>query len=291
MIDFLLEAVVFLLIGLQAVPIVRRALRDYGAAELVLYGVVVFLVVVLARFAWVFPSTYLPRWFSRRLRHRDPSPPWQEPAVLAWAGMRGVVSLAAASAIPAANFPELNLVLYLTMCVVLGTLVVQGFTLPWVIRRLGVAGEEDAEDVLAEAQAQHAAARAAVDRLDAILAEEGELPDGVEERLRDLAEHRANSAWERLGGGGAGMPRVHAESEPLEGETARGVEVAAMAAHEADDVPQETPAQAYRRLRRDMLDAERAVFVNMRDAGRIDDEVLRRVMNELDFEEAMLARD
>jgi CPA1 family monovalent cation:H+ antiporter len=87
------------------------------------------------------------------------------------------------------------------------------------------------------------------------------------------------------------MPRIHVGPGPLDGASASGVEAAAEAAHRADDVPYETPAQAFRRLRREMLDAERSVFVDMRDAGRIDDEVLRRVINELDLEEAMLARD
>jgi CPA1 family monovalent cation:H+ antiporter len=292
MLDLLLESVVFLLIGLQVPPIVRDALRVWDAGDLALYGAVVLAVVILARFVWIFPTTYVPRWLSRRLRERDPSPPWQEPAVLAWAGMRGVVSLAAALAIPQA-LPEASrvLVLYLTVCVVLGTLVIHGFTLPWVIRRLGLTGPEEADDVLAEAQVQHAAARAAVDRLDVLLAEGSDVPDGVEDRLRDHAEHRANSAWERLGGGGARMPRVRSDPELVSGESASGVEAAAVDAHRAEDVREETPAQAFRRLRREMLEAERSVFVDMRDAGRIDDEVLRRVMNELDFEEAMLARD
>ena len=295
MLDFLLESIVFLLIGLQVVPIVQRAMDDTSAVQLVRDGIVVVAVVVVARIVWVFPSTYLPRRLSRRLRERDPAPPWQEPAVLSWAGMRGVVSLAAAFAIPhtlnGRQFPGLDLVLYLTLCVVLGTLMVQGLSLPAVIRRLGVVGREENADVLAEAQVQHAAARAAVDRLDTLLAEGDDLPEGVETRLREQAEHRANSAWERLGGGGAGMPRVEPDPDPLRGEAGSGVEAAARAAHEAEDMGHETPARVFRRLRREMLEAERAVFVDMRNAGRIDDEVLRRVMNELDLEEAMLARD
>jgi Na+/H+ antiporter len=272
MIDFLLESVVFLLIGLQAVLIVRRALDVLDAGTLVLSGLAVLGVVVLARFVWVFAAAYLPRKFSLRSRLRDPGPSWPENIVLSWAGMRGVVSLAAALAIPHAleghpALPGVELVLYLTVCVVLGTLVLQGLTLPWLSRRLGLVGAESTTaEVLAEAQAQHAAARAAIDRLDRLLAEGAEVPDGVESRLRDHAEHRANSAWERLGRGavvpaGAGAP------------------------------PIETPGEAFRRLRREMLAAERAVFVQMRNAGRIDDEVLRRVQNELDLEEAMLARD
>jgi CPA1 family monovalent cation:H+ antiporter len=284
MLDFVLESVVFLLIGVQAVPIVRAALRDRGAGELIGYGVAVLLTVIAARFVWIFATTYPPRWLSRRLRERDPSPRWQVPAVLSWAGMRGVVSLAAALAIPhtAVGGPERALVLYLTVCVVLGTLVVHGLTLPAVVRRLGVAGREELDDVLAEAQVQHAAARASVARLDMLLAEEPELPDGVEERLRELAEYRANSAWERLGGGGPPMPRFRTAPVSRLEEDLDTREL---------DAPMETPAQAFRRLRREMLDAERETFVRMRDAGRIDDEVLRRVMNELDLEEAILARD
>jgi CPA1 family monovalent cation:H+ antiporter len=272
MIDFLLESVVFLLIGLEIAPIVQRALRVADGGELVVYGLAVLAVVILARIVWVFGARLLPRGFSLRSRTRDPGPSWSEATVLSWAGMRGVVSLAAALAIPRAvedrQFPGLELVLYLTVCVVFGTLVLHGLTLPWLVRRLGVAGGEGMADVLAEAQAQHAAARAAIDRLDALLAQGVELPDGVEQRLRDHAEHRANSAWERLGRGGEMTPPAGTRAPEME-----------------------TPAEAFRRLRRDMLTAERDVFVDMRNSGRIDDEVLRRVLNELDLEEAMLARD
>jgi CPA1 family monovalent cation:H+ antiporter len=285
MIDFLLESVVFLLIGLQAVPIVRDALKVVDAAMLVLSGVVVIVVVILARFVWIFGAAYLPRRFSLRSRMRDPDTSWREATLLSWAGMRGVVSLAAALTIPHAldgdePFPGLDLVLYLTVCVVLGTLVVHGLTLPWLSRRLGLVSGEAMGDILAEAQAQHAAARAAIDRLDLLLADGVEVPDGVEQRLRDHAEHRANSAWERLG---RSQPRP-AEREPA---SASGVDLAVRRAEQ----PEETPAEAFRRLRREMLHAEREVFVQMRNTGRIDDEVLRRVLTELDLEEAMLARD
>ena len=268
MLDFLLESVVFLLIGLEITPIVQRAMYVADGAELVVYGLAVLAVVVLARAVWVFGATLLPRGFSLRSRMRDARPSWAEATVLSWAGMRGVVSLAAALAIPPAVGDGRFLVVYLTVCVVFGTLVLHGLTLPWLVRRLGVVGGEGMADLLAEAQAQHAAARAAVDRLDALLAQGMELPDGVEQRLRDHAEHRANSAWERLGRGGV----MTSLSEPASAEL-------------------ETPAEAFRRLRRDMLTAERAVFVDMRNTGRIDDEILRRVLNELDLEEAILARD
>lgn len=259
MVDFLLEGIVFLLIGLQLRRIIA-GLPAVPAPRLAGYAAAVLGTVVLTRVAWVFPATYLPRRLSRRPRERDPSPRWQLPAVVSWAGPRGVVSLAAALAIPlttrsGAPFPQRNLILFLVFTVILGTLVLQGLSLPAVIRRLGLHADPQ-RDTLAEAAARHAAARAARERLEELLADvKREPPADVVQRLRDETEVRSNAAWERLG--------------------------------ERRDAP-ETPAAAYRRLRREMLRAERAVFVRFRDEGRLDDEVLRRVQRDLDLEEAIL---
>jgi CPA1 family monovalent cation:H+ antiporter len=256
MLDFLLESVVFALIGLQ-LPAVLDALSGRSPLTLAWYAILVIAVVILIRIAWVFPFTYVPRWLSPRLRSRDPSPRWQVPAVISWAGMRGVVSLAAAFALPP-DFPARDLILFLTMAVVLGTLVLHGFTLPWVIRKLGVTDDEHYRDILAKANAQHQAVNAAIERLDKFVdGAEPAPPDDVVERLRILAENRRNSAWERLGGGSGPDNR-------------------------------ETPSEAFRRLRREMVTAERDVFLEMRDRGHLDDEVLRRMIYELDLEEAML---
>lgn len=258
MIDFLLESVVFMLIGLQLSTL--SGLRPWSIAQLAGWAGLATAVVIVARFAWVFPATYLPTLLSRRLRERDPAPSWRMPVVVGWAGMRGVVSIAAAYALPV-GFPGRDLVTFLTFCVVIATLVLQGLTLPTVIRRLGVAAEEERRaDNLAEAGAQHTAINAALSRLEELLAEDGDVPTEIVHRLRDRAEVRSLAAWERLGG-------------------------------PPDDALRETPTAAYRRLRRDMLEAERAVFVQLRDEGRIDDEVLRRVQLELDLEEAMMSRD
>lgn len=265
MLDFLLESVVFALIGLQLRSVVE-ALEEgpLSGTELVLAALAVTGTVIVSRFVWVFPTTYLPRRLSRRLRERDPSPPWQVPFVISWAGMRGVVSLAAAFGLPLAAddgtpLPGRDVVLFITFVVVILTLVVQGFTLPAVIRRLGVSAQESAADNLAEAGAQQAAADAALKRLEQVLASSPEeVPEDVLARLRERVELRALMAWERLGA--AGPER------------------------------RETPQEAFRRLRREMLDEERTVFVDLRDAGRIDDEVLRRVLMDLDLEQALLAR-
>lgn len=139
---FLLNGLAFILIGLQ-LPEVVRGLGGYSAADLVRSGVLVSLTVVLVRIVWVFPATYLPRLLDRRLRERDPYPAPGSVAVIAWAGMRGVVSLAAALSLPlttegGAPFPERSLILFLTFCVILTTLVLQGLSLPPLIRLLGL---------------------------------------------------------------------------------------------------------------------------------------------------------
>jgi monovalent cation/hydrogen antiporter len=257
-VSFGLESIVFLLIGLQ-MRSVADGLSDRPWPELVRYSVVIVVTVVVVRFVWVFPATYVPRVLVRSIREREPQPPWQWAVIVGWAGMRGVVSLAAAFGLPA-NFPQRDLVLFLTFVVVIATLVGQGFTLPALIRRLRVTSTESLRDNLAEAEAQHQAARAALQRLDEIVNEEGDIPEEVVQNLRGKTEVRTFGAWERLGGG-----RGPGNSE--------------------------TPTALYRRLRREMLEAEREVFVQLRDNRRIDDEVLRRVLFELDLEEAMLARD
>ena len=259
---FVLESVAFALIGLQLRPV----LQDLGSrnpARLAAEAAVVLGAVILARIIWVFPSIYLPRWLVPRIRAQDPAPPWQATFVLSWAGLRGVISLAAAAAL-SSDVPQRNLLVFLTFTTVLGTLLVQGLTLPWLIRWLGVRAGPDEEraDVLAQAAAQQAASEAGLRRLDELAAgNPAGAPAEVVERLRRLAEYRQAGAWERLPEGQPGG----------EGETA--------------------PSAAFRRLRREMTSAERAEFIRLRNERQIDDEVLDEVLHHLDLEEAMLSRD
>ncbi len=262
-IDFVLETLVFGLIGLQLPSIVSSLQDRNDGGQVAVLVIAVTLAVLLARVVWMYPATYGPRWVSKKIRAKDPAPSAAMVAVLSWAGMRGVVTLAAAYAIPltkddGAAVDGRDLVLLCSFVVVLATLLLQGLTLPWLIRRVRVPFDQDQADALAEAQAAQNAAQAAVERLEEIAA--AELPDSVPvvENLRNTAESRANAAWERLGPQG--------------------------------DARQETPSELYRRLRRDMLHQERTVYIKERDSGRIDDEVLRRVQRELDLEEAMLDR-
>ncbi|TVL94067.1 Na+/H+ antiporter [Streptomyces sp. SAJ15] len=264
MVAFLLESAVFALIGLQ-LPVVLGGLDAYGTGAAVWYAVVLFLAVVVVRFVWVFPATFVPRALSSRVREREPGVDWTAPLIVGWAGMRGVVSLAIAFSIPrvvhgGGDFPARNLILFLTFTTVIGTLVVQGLTLPPLIRVLPLPVRDSRAETLAEAQAQSEASRAAERRLNELLADErNALPAPLAQRLRAVLERRRNSVWERLGA--------------VNEQTGESVDA------------------TYRRLAREAIEAEREVFVELRNERRIDDEMLRTLLRRLDLEEAAAHRE
>src|SRR5439155_11485482 len=137
--------------------------------ELVADGAIVSAAVILTRMVWIYPATYLPRLLFPAIRRRDPYPPWQGPTLLGWCGLRGAVSLAAALALPlttdtGAAFPQRDLIIFLAFCVILSTLVLQGLTLPVLIRVLGL--EDDGTEEREEAKARVHAAEAALSRLE-----------------------------------------------------------------------------------------------------------------------------
>jgi CPA1 family monovalent cation:H+ antiporter len=246
------------MIGLQ-LPVILDELEAYSAGELLWWGVAVWLTVLAARALWVYPAAKLPRLLVRRIRERDPMPRPAALALIVWSGMRGAVSLAAALAVPLTidtgePFPGRSLILFLTFAVILGSLVVQGLTLPAVIRLLDV--EDDGEDDLREeAQARIHAASAGVLRLDELIEEDWVRPDTAE-RIRAGYAFRRDRFSERLDGGGDGS--VEARS------------------------------QDFQRLRRELLNAERAAVEQLRRSGEISDEVARRVRRDLDLEDARL---
>jgi CPA1 family monovalent cation:H+ antiporter len=260
----ILESFAFLMIGLQ-LPMVIGELKGITAAVIAISSVAVLATVILVRIFWIFVGTYLPRLLSKRVRDREPAPRPAEVFVVAWAGMRGVVSLAAAFGVPmttlsGAPFPGRPQLVFLTFVVVIGTLLLHGLTLPGLIRRLGVQGDDARTDAIAAAAAQDKAARAAADRLDEVLAEENvtDVHERAADVLRGWNTRRRNSAWERLG-------------------------------RDEEEIG-ESPVSAFRRLRLEMLAAERATFIAERDSGQIDDQVLREVLRGLDLEEATLNR-
>jgi Na+/H+ antiporter len=263
-VQLILESFAFLMIGLQ-LPRVVSELSGIPASVMVTSSLAVLATVIGVRIVWVYSSVYVPRLLSARIREREPAP--AQVFVVAWAGMRGVVSLAAAAGVPlvtasGAPFPGRPHLVFLTFVVVVGTLLLHGLTLPWFIRVLGVQGDDPQKDKLAEVQAQDKAARAAADRLDELLNDEpstSDVPERAAEILRHWNTRRRNAAWERLG-------------------------------RSAEEIG-ESPAAAFRRLRLQMLDAERGTLIAERDAGNIDDEVLRSVLHGLDLEEATLNRE
>ena len=260
MIAFLLNGFIFIMIGLQ-LPGILRNLSHEPLLRLTIYGLLISGTVVLVRIAWVFPATYLPRWLSPKLRARDPVPPWQHSALVAWAGMRGVVSLAAAFALPIvlanrAPFPGRSYILFLTFCVILTTLVVQGLTLPILIRKLGV--EDDGVVDSEERAARLKANEAAVDFIEQKALEE-QLPEEVMVRVR--AEYCDRIAQLNACGQSTGNPS---------GEIA-------------------TPI--YQRLQHGALRIERQTIIALRDSRAINDEALRHIQRDLDLAEARLTGD
>jgi monovalent cation/hydrogen antiporter len=265
-IQLVLESFAFLMIGLQ-LPTVVDELTGIRAATLAIASASVLATVIAVRIAWVYVMAYIPRALWPRISEREARPTPAQVFIVAWAGMRGVVSLAAAFGVPMSTlsgepFPGRPQLVFLTFVVVIATLLLHGLTLPWLIKVLDVSSEAQAhQDALDEAAASTRAAQAATDRLDELLAEDpgSKVQEQVGTVLRHWNDRRRNAVWERLGRG--------------------------------DDDIGESPATATRRLRLEMLAAERAAFIAERDAGNIDDEVLRTVLHGLDLEEAALNRE
>lgn len=251
---FLLNGLVFVLIGLQ-LPGILEGISEFSFGELLWYAALVSLTVIVVRLLWVFPGAYAARVLGRE---GASYPPWQEVTIVGWAGMRGVVSLAAALALPlttenGAPFPGRDLILFITFSVILATLVLQGLTLPALIRGLKVASD-DAEE-REEAKARLMASRAAMERLEALAAEEW-VPREEADEARRRYEERSGVFAARYGG----------ERDP--------------SFEERDG--------ASARLRLELLDAEIGALVRLRDDGYINDDVLRRVRQELDLERLRL---
>ena len=244
---WLINASVFMLIGLQLPSILDAVLAEHAPEELLRLGLAVSATAVIARIVWVYPATYLPRFFSKSLRDRDPYPPARAVFIISWAGMRGVVSLAAAFALPP-DFPSRDLILFLTFCVIVATLVGQGLTLPWLIRHLGVLAPpgQNGEEV----HARLAAVEAALRRLEEL---KNDYPDHLPliEQLRDEYEHEAGHVMPS-----PGAAPDEAEQELLD----------------------------HRAIRNAVLVAEREAVIGLRDAGIINDQTLRIIERDLDLE-------
>ena len=250
---FLINGSVFILIGVQ-LPAVLEGLGERSPSELLGLAAAISVTVIVVRILWVFPGTFVPRWLSSGIREREVQPALRNVFLVSWAGMRGVVSLAAALALPhtlsnGEPFPERDLLIFLTFAVILATLVGQGLSLPLIIRALGI--RADGGDGHEEARARQAAAEAAVDRIEE-LAEEW--PGHLEliDALRAQYGHRSS----------------HAESHDAE---------------VADDAEQEL--LEHRIIRSSVIEAERETLLLLLETGGLSEDVFRRVERDLDLEE------
>jgi len=249
---FLLNGIIFILIGLQ-LDTLREAIPSSQLASLTVIGILVSTTAIVVRLIWVPIAAWLPRFLSSSLRARDPMPPWSNLLILGWSGMRGVVSLAAALALPfttaaGAPFPFRAEIILMAFMVILVTLVLQGLSLPLLIRLLNLA--EDRTIEYEERKARERAAMAALELLDTVADEGWPVPDHIEQL------------------------RVH-YSRRLQ----RNVNLDAPGAECTKEV-----TKAFRRLRHETLTAERLAVISLRNDDVISDEILHRLEHELDVE-------
>jgi monovalent cation/hydrogen antiporter len=214
--------------------------------------------VILVRFAWVVAFSFLFRGLLQRVHATGGDWDWKAPTLSGWTGMRGAVSLAAALAIPlqtdaGAAFPARDLIIFLTFCVILATLVLQGLTLPGLIRALRMPGDEAEERE--EIKARKVAAKAAIARIDELAAEDW-VRDDTADRMRGLYDFRLRRFAARFDDG--------------------------------DDGALDQQSMDFQRLRRAAIAAEREAVYDMRNRGLINDDVMRRVVRDLDLEDERL---
>jgi monovalent cation/hydrogen antiporter len=256
---FVLNGLVFVLIGLQ-LPFVLAGIHGYSLRELLLYGVLFSVIVILLRMIWMFPGAYISTFVRSRVFHQNVGKPSvRQIFVVGWTGMRGVLALAAAISLPevlrdGSSFPHRNLIVFLTFSVILVTLVLQGLTLPPLIRALGLAGKGGHSSE--EKEARQAMVEAALAHLEDARAKDAGALAGIYEELGQKYRHRLA----KLTGQNIEENGVHPEGYAR-----------------------------YLALMREMLDAERLTALRLRNEGRINDEVLRKVEHELDLTETRLS--
>lgn len=254
---FLLNGFVFIVIGLQ-LPGILRAWNRESLIGAIISAIVICATVILVRFAWVLPAAYLPYLFRSKVKPHDPIPSWQNVAIISWTGMRGVVSLAAAFALPLAlsngsPFPGRDYILFFAFSVILVTLVVQGLTLPLLIRKLGIPhdGETDEEERLARLEANRAA-------------------------LEWIEQARGNGKFSA-----DAVDRLRAEYDER-------IQQLELCADNPDECRGEIATPRYQRLQHQALRVERKTIIRLRNERVINDDALRRIQRDLDLAEARL---
>jgi len=258
LVNWCIEALAFLVCGLQTREIVTH-LSNEGWYSLLTAGALVSGTVIVVRFVWVFPVTYLPRWIWPPLRKREPAPNWKPAFLVGYTGLRGAVSLAAALSVPfvagGERFPHRELILFTTVCVIVATLVIQGAALVRIVEWLGL-GRIGAREAVKNRRDEHFARIAGV---DAVLA------------LLDQAEKTMGTPVRTL----EALRRLEIERR------------ASFAANAEKDVA-ELPATEVKTLRLELIEAERSAIGSAYEDNRITDEARRRIERELDLQEASI---
>lgn len=251
---FILNGLIFIFIGLQ-LPFIMNGMREYSFTDLLFYGGIVSATVIIGRIIWVYPGAYVPRWLSKRIRRNEPKLNPRLVTIVAWSGMRGIVSLAAALALPltingSTPFPNRNLIIFITFTVIFATLVLQGLTLPHLIKWFGI--KSDGKEHEEELEARLIIASSVIEHIEENYSL---LPDEVLNQVKTKYEIRIQRLQKNIT-----TPRRMDDEQILE----------------------------FHRIQQELLSKERKFIITLRNESKISAEVLRRLEYELDLEETRL---
>jgi monovalent cation/hydrogen antiporter len=255
---FVLNGIVFILIGLQLPYIWEQINNDFSVSTLIFYGALVSGAVIIGRIIWVYPGTYVPRWISKTIRETETGTNMKLTTIVAWSGMRGVVSLAAALALPLTMqggkpFPNRDLIIFLTFCVIFSTLVVQGLTLRPLIKFLGIKADGSLHDK--EREIRLRIASTVIEHI------EENYSLGLNDDILNQIKSKYEIRIQRL--------RREPEFQKLTDEQ----------------------IEQLQSIQQELISIERTHIISMRRQGTISDEILRKIEYELDLEETRLMLD
>jgi monovalent cation/hydrogen antiporter len=251
---FILNGIIFIFIGLQ-LPMILENIQDHSLSTLLLYGTLISVVTVIARILWVYPGAYLPRWLSKGIREREPQTNIRSVTLVAWSGMRGIVSLAAALALPLVTssnkpFPNRDMIIFLTFCVIFVTLVFQGMTLRKLIQWLGLKGDDG--HIEEEELARLKVAAQVIEHIE----------ENYTLGLSDAVLNQVKSKYE--------------------------IRIQRIRKDQSEEKLTREQIEEFTRIQLALIRHERQFVLGLRKQRLIKDEVLRKIEYELDLEEARL---
>jgi NhaP-type Na+/H+ or K+/H+ antiporter len=250
---FVLNGIIFILIGLQ-LPSILKSIEVLSFYSLLYYGLIISIAVIVGRIIWVYPATFIPRWFSKKIRQREPKPDLRLVTIVAWSGMRGVVSLAAALALPLmigenTPFPNRELIIFLTFSVIFSTLVLQGLTLRPMIKMFGIKSDGSEHEI--ERHARIKLAASVIEHIE----------ENYSLSLSDEVLNQIKSKYEIR------MQRIRKDETPK---------------------MDEKQINEFHRIQQELINKERSFVLQLWTEGTLSDEVMRKIEYELDLEETRL---